>query len=132
MVRIEHADNNFRTRVLRILEILPSGPGTLFGEGVDRGLLPAVVEWARRKGCVAADYQVLDNYYSPTLEFGGFRKRSSNQPETMLAEVFQPYRPSASPINVYCRPAHEIVGNWCFVKSDGDMDRPNDLIDERP
>ena len=131
VVRVEHADNGSLTSVLRILEVLPAGVGVLFGESIDEGLLPAVLGWARKQGCVAADFQVSGDCYAPTLESGGFRRRSRDHADSMLAEVFRPYRPTASPINVYCRPNHETTDDWCFLKSDGDMDRPNDPVVEK-
>ena len=43
LVRVEHADSGSLTSVLRILEILPLGAGTLFGESGHEGLSPAVL-----------------------------------------------------------------------------------------
>jgi hypothetical protein len=126
LARVEQPLRDGAAPVLRILELLPATPGAWTGPAADHELIPGVLAWGRRQGCCAADFQVAGRWLAPSLAAAGMRERSTTAPETRLAEVLRPYRPTAAPINVFHRTAEPVRGDWLFLKTDGDMDRPND------
>lgn len=119
IVRIEEPRLDGAGPVLRVLEFLPHGDPTQ--------LVASVLTWGRTVGCCAADYQVSrGDRLEPALQQAGFERVQLHLPHTALAEMFRPYRPDASRINVVFRPDEHDVGPWRFLKSDGDMDRTNE------
>jgi hypothetical protein len=118
IVRVEQPAHDGAAPVLRVIELLPSADTRA------ADLAGGVLVWGRARGCCAADFQVSPgDPLGPGLRDAGFALRDPGRPETLLAEVFRPYRPAADPINVVWRPDPDDVAPWRFLKSDGDMDR---------
>lgn len=116
-------------KVLRIIEIIPRNPKVWKGYELTeiKNLLCELLSWAGTNDCVAADYQCSNDNLGSVLNSVGFRNTNS------LVEVFRPYNPNAMPINAMWRvtdPRSDRIikidaNETYFVKSDGDMDRPN-------
>jgi len=85
------------------------------------------------------DFQSTGTLLQPTLVASGLRPQSwpiESDPLTSLAPLFQPLTIDKPPINVFWKIAGQSTTgggseplDWCFVKSDGDMDRPNVLTE---
>ena len=119
VVRVEEPALDGALPVLRIIELLPETEAV--------GLARSVIAWGRAAGCCAADYQGTDgDIIGPALAAAGFERYDPARPHTALAELFRPYRPDLAPINVVFHPDPDDVGQWRFLKSDGDMDRTNE------
>jgi hypothetical protein len=129
--------------VLRLIEIIPTHPSAWHTEDLQLlTLLRQAFTWARDQGCVAVDFQTTGSLLQPTLAACGLRAQSwpfESDPATSLAPLFQPLTADKPPINVFWRTAVDAndlssspQGDWCFAKSDGDMDRPNVLTELEP
>jgi GNAT superfamily N-acetyltransferase len=123
-------------RVLRIIELLPANPDVWHGciDPAFITLLRSLLCWGQTRGCVAADFQCSNSRLSHVLAHAGFREQigDGQAPPTSLAQLFQPFRPNANPINFVwkvkgddAKPIAIDPEDAYFVKSDCDMDRPN-------
>lgn len=117
--------------VLRLIELLPSDPAGWTGGGDEplATLVGRALAWGAAQGCVAADFQVSAGLLARTLRRTTLRPQAQpleRDAAASLAPVFQPVNFTKPPINAYWRAPPETGPQpWCFVKSDGDMDRPH-------
>jgi len=121
-------------KVLRIIEIIPAN-GQAWNGGHSPILaetISAVVSYGRTQNCVLADFQISNTRLSNIMQTVGFKKQQ-NRGVTDLVQLFAPYK-LVSPINIVYRLsmskrfADISQEDTYFVKSDGDMDRPNSLL----
>lgn len=124
--------------ILRLIELIPANGEVWNGESDPSftQLIRGVLAWAKKRGCVAADYQLSSNRLEHVLLGVGFNIQHIDYTpdECGLAGLFQPFRYRVSPINLVwkIKSTHGNVeridvNDTYFVKSDGDMDRPNAL-----
>lgn len=122
--------------VLRLIEIVPARAGAWEGcvDGELAVLVGAALAWGKKKGCALADFQHATRRLEPTLAAAGFMRHGAEGANWTggVPNLFQPLRYDASPINAYWRvdPTLRVAAaieadQTYFVKSDGDMDRPN-------
>ncbi|MGP0576342.1 GNAT family N-acetyltransferase [Paenibacillus peoriae] len=124
------------TAVLRIIEALPAN-GDVWNGAKDENfiaLLRGLLRWAKKIGCVAADFQISNNRIEHILSKVGFQKQNIDYSPNLcgLAGLFQPYRLKVNRINFAWKVKSDNGKNRVyhpedtyFVKSDCDMDRPN-------
>lgn len=141
VVRIDHVfdpenESLHGLKVLRIIELIPKKGEVWAGEDDYRftDLILGVLAWAKQSGCVAADYQISNLRLHHILHHSGFRIQYEDYTpdENGLAGLFQPFRYHVNPINMVWKtknangePIQIELEDTYFVKSDGDMDRPN-------
>ncbi len=123
-------------KVLRLIELIPRS-SEVWSDADDpdfRTLIAGVLAWARQNGCVAADFQISNNKMARLLANVGFRLQNPDftPDENGLAGLFQPFRHRVNPINFVWKTRDSqgkatsvAIDDTYFVKSDGDMDRPN-------
>jgi len=122
-------------KVLRIIEAIPYNSDVW--EGIEDkqfiSLLSKILKWGLLNNCCAADFQCSNIRMSNCFKKVGF-KIISNKCDIYdlinIPEVFQPIKFNASPINAMWRiKLHDNIkiqpDDTYIVKSDGDMDRPN-------
>ncbi|KPV42385.1 GNAT family N-acetyltransferase [Alicyclobacillus ferrooxydans] len=118
-------------KVLRLIELIPFHDRVWNGVRSDTfvHLIRSVLRWAIDEGCVAVDYQSSTSRLEHVLFDVGFTREDET---TGLAQLFQPYRPKATPINFVWKvrgrdnkPIQLSPDETYFVKADCDMDRPN-------
>lgn len=123
-------------RVLRLIEIVPARAGAWEGsaDGELAALVGAALAWGKAQGCALADFQHSTRRLERTLEAAGFTCQAEDGPAWTwgIPTLFQPVRYDVPPINALWRvdPSLGIAApieadQAYFIKSDGDMDRPN-------
>ena len=125
--------NLHNLKCLRIVEILPSS--RYFQNDGDDALLfytlTEALNWARKTGCVLADFYISNSYYDKILLRTGFIMQET-EPVADIVRLFSPYRQNVNPLNYAYRINNREKSvirdeDTYFLKSDGDMDRPNFL-----
>ena len=119
-------------KCLRIIEIIPSNINIFIREDDDLlfDAITRVIAWGRETGCVLADFQISNSRYEYILNKAGFIKQDTQQTAN-ITRLFAPYKSEAKPLNYAYKinidnEFHSInKENTYFLKSDGDMDRPN-------
>lgn len=119
-------------KCLRIIEIIPKNGAVWDGKAdtaMEETILSAL-SWARQNKCVLADFQISNSRLDTLMKNVGFKKQGE-QAEADIARLFSPLRFNARPLNFAYRVngSNERIGreDTYFIKSDGDMDRPNFL-----
>ena len=110
--------------VFRIIELV--GGSSLQGTGCAR-FVQSVLLWAKKEGAILADFQCSSGMFGKVLYAAGFKMVNSEHSDTNIPAIFTPPRYDIPPINLVIKlPGDTSVdfGQTCFVKSDGDMDRP--------
>ncbi|MCL9662464.1 GNAT family N-acetyltransferase [Paenibacillus hunanensis] len=141
VARIDHVydpDNEemHGLKVLRVIELIPRSSEVWNGKDDPgfRELIAGVLAWAEQNGCVAADFQISNHRLEKLLNDVGFRLQNPDftPDENGLAGLFQPFRHRVNPINFVWKTRDSqgkatsvAIDDTYFVKSDGDMDRPN-------
>lgn len=119
--------------VLRLIELLPGQAGPADGSCLPDGtsqmaeVLIFALNWSRRQGAIAADFQCSSTQLAPVLSQAGLRLTQANDPMTQLPELFNPLRHGVAPINLMVKASGWTEADFeasYLVKSDGDMDRP--------
>ncbi len=122
-------------KCLRLIEILPADSNVWDGgrsPALTRTIL-SVLAWGREQGCVLADFQISNSRLGHVVKDAGFRLQQETG-ITNVARLFSPYRENALPINLAYRIcecdgfAEADREDTYLVKSDVDMDRPNNLV----
>mgnify|MGYP006441501123 FL=1 len=114
---------NNENYVLRIIECIPGSNDfwTIGKEDIDfKIMLQRVLLWAKNKGCILADFHFSYENIISTLNYNGLLIDNGTVPK-----IFNNIYKEVDDINyVYWNRDNELIKNVYFVKSDGDMDRP--------
>jgi hypothetical protein len=120
--------------VLRLIEVLPALGRLGTNECTDSvaSTVTSAMAWGRSQGCGAMDVQLSAGFIDQGLEAAGMRPRRTDLPESQIPARLTPLRRDSAPINALYRSLpHGSNDPWFFTKSDGDMDRPVEISDNR-
>lgn len=131
-IHAPHLINIHKNKCFRFIEIIPACEliENFVFDQLLYNLIIGVLSWARDFGCTIADFQISNLRFDNILNKVGFKKQEKNN-NINVARLFSPYRQEAKALNYAYRINSNTnlllnnSDNTYFVKSDGDMDRPN-------
>jgi hypothetical protein len=105
--------------IIRIVDLLAAG-------AAQEALLHSVLQIARSRGAILADFFCSLDCYDGALERAGFFDEAEH-PDGRIAALFQPLDFRKTGIRVLASsPAGKPAAAWYISKGDSDQDRPND------
>lgn len=128
--------NNQKTglKVFRLLEVIPSNRAVWDGQPDAQlsSLLDSVCGWAKKQGCMAAEFYMSSSRFGRVMNEAGFEEINKEEPlASSIMSYFEPCDLGHRLSNVFVQSAQVAddfdFENSYFTLSDADQDRPNVL-----